>query len=62
MGLQAGQRWVQTRAQLAALGDRQMVEQCLNIAELSAAQDPEAQADVRTVWERLAVLLASPPP
>ncbi len=51
-----------TAEAFAALGDRQMVEQSLNIAELSAAQDPEAQADVRTVRERLAVLLASPPP
>jgi hypothetical protein len=39
---------------LAALGDRESVERCLRIAELLAAQDPDAQADVRAFTVRVA--------
>lgn len=44
----------------AALGDREVVGQCLRIARLLAAQNPEAQADVRVFQERLAWLLEPP--
>ncbi len=43
---------------LAALGDRQGVEQSLRIAELMTAGDPEAQADLRAFTERFADQLA----
>ncbi len=45
---------LRTAEAFAALGDREVVDQCIRIAELLAAQDPEGQADVRAFRERWA--------
>ena len=42
----------------AALGDRQLVRQALEIADLMAAQDPEAEADLEALRQRV----TEPPP